>query len=72
MTRILGVCAAAPVSFTAWASAQQGPINAPTVLNSSMNVVQFWDGRALTLKEQAGGRSPIPGRWRSRTRSRST
>ena len=25
---------------------QQGPINAPTVLNSSMNVAQFWDGRA--------------------------
>jgi cytochrome c peroxidase len=34
---------------------QQGPINAPTVLNSSMNVAQFWDGRARTLKEQAGG-----------------
>ncbi|HOB63513.1 MAG TPA: cytochrome-c peroxidase, partial [Candidatus Competibacteraceae bacterium] len=23
----------------------QGPINAPTVLNSSLNVAQFWDGR---------------------------
>lgn len=34
---------------------QKGPINAPTVLNSSMNVAQFWDGRAKTLKEQAGG-----------------
>lgn len=34
---------------------QQGPINAPTVLNSSMNFVQFWDGRASDLKEQAGG-----------------
>ncbi len=34
---------------------QQGPINSPTVLNSSMNVAQFWDGRAKTLKEQAGG-----------------
>jgi cytochrome c peroxidase len=34
---------------------QQGPINAPTVLNSSMNFVQFWDGRAADLKEQAGG-----------------
>jgi cytochrome c peroxidase len=34
---------------------QQGPINAPTVLNSSMNVAQFWDGRAATLKAQAGG-----------------
>ena len=34
---------------------QQGPINAPTVLNSSLNVAQFWDGRAKDLKEQAGG-----------------
>ena len=34
---------------------QKGPINSPTVLNSSMNVAQFWDGRASTLKEQAGG-----------------
>ena len=34
---------------------QQGPINAPTVLNSSMNLAQFWDGRARDLKEQAGG-----------------
>ncbi|MGQ9425267.1 cytochrome-c peroxidase [Gilvimarinus sp. F26214L] len=34
---------------------QQGPINSPTVLNSSMNVAQFWDGRAADLKEQAAG-----------------
>lgn len=34
---------------------QQGSINAPTVLNSSMNLAQFWDGRAKDLKEQAGG-----------------
>ncbi|MBC2607249.1 cytochrome-c peroxidase [Pelagicoccus albus] len=33
----------------------QGPINAPTVLNSSLNIAQFWDGRAADLKEQAGG-----------------
>ena len=33
----------------------EGPINSPTVLNSSMNVAQFWDGRAGSLKEQAGG-----------------
>ncbi|WP_028469171.1 cytochrome-c peroxidase [Neptunomonas japonica] len=32
-----------------------GPINAPTVLNSSLNVAQFWDGRAKDLQEQAGG-----------------
>lgn len=34
---------------------QQGPINAPTVLNSGMILAQFWDGRAKDLKEQAGG-----------------
>src|SRR5690625_5946933 len=33
----------------------QGPINSPTVLNSSLNIAQFWDGRAETLQEQAGG-----------------
>lgn len=40
---------------------QQGPINAPTVLNSSMNLAQFWDGRAADLKEQAGGPIANPG-----------
>jgi cytochrome c peroxidase len=40
---------------------QKGPINAPTVLNSSMNVAQFWDGRAKNLKEQAGGPIANPG-----------
>lgn len=34
---------------------QEGPINSPTVLNSSLNLAQFWDGRAADLKEQAGG-----------------
>jgi len=34
---------------------QEGPINSPTVLNSRMNIAQFWDGRAHDLKEQAGG-----------------
>jgi cytochrome c peroxidase len=34
---------------------RQGKVNAPTVLNSSMNIAQFWDGRAADLKEQAGG-----------------
>jgi cytochrome c peroxidase len=27
-------------------------LNTPTVLNSSLNVAQFWDGRARTLEEQ--------------------
>ncbi|MDP1606293.1 MAG: cytochrome-c peroxidase, partial [Rhodocyclaceae bacterium] len=40
---------------------QQGPINAPTVLNSSLNVAQFWDGRAKDLQAQAGGPIANPG-----------
>ncbi|WP_371325545.1 cytochrome-c peroxidase [Dechloromonas sp. ZY10] len=40
---------------------QEGPINAPTVLNSSLNLAQFWDGRAADLKEQAGGPIANPG-----------
>ena len=40
---------------------QQGPINSPTVLNSSLSVAQFWDGRAQNLKEQAGGPIANPG-----------
>jgi cytochrome c peroxidase len=31
----------------------KGPINAPTVFNSSLNFRQFWDGRAASLEEQA-------------------
>lgn len=34
---------------------QVGPINSPTVLNAHFNFVQFWDGRAADLQEQAGG-----------------
>ncbi|NWG87850.1 MAG: cytochrome-c peroxidase [Hydrogenophilaceae bacterium] len=40
---------------------QQGPINAPTVLNSTLNLAQFWDGRAKDLKAQAGGPIANPG-----------
>jgi cytochrome c peroxidase len=32
-----------------------GPINSPTVLNASLNFVQFWDGRAASLRDQARG-----------------
>lgn len=39
----------------------RGPINAPTVLNASFNVAQFWDGRAADLKAQAGGPIANPG-----------
>ena len=34
---------------------QKGGIRAPTVLNSSLNLAQFWDGRAKDLADQAGG-----------------
>lgn len=40
---------------------QLGPINSPTVLNSKFNIAQFWDGRAETLQEQAGGPIANPG-----------
>lgn len=32
-----------------------GGVNAPTTYNAVYNFVQFWDGRALTLAEQAAG-----------------
>lgn len=44
---------------------QQGPINAPTVLNSSMHLAQFWDGRAPDLRAQAGGPIANPGEMAS-------
>ena len=34
---------------------QLGGVNAPTVYNAVYNFVQFWDGRAKTLAEQAAG-----------------
>jgi cytochrome c peroxidase len=33
----------------------RGDFNVPTILNASLNFRQFWDGRALTLQEQALG-----------------
>src|SRR5207244_10687140 len=36
-------------------SGKVGAVNAPTVLNASLNFALFWDGRAATLEEQAGG-----------------
>ncbi len=33
----------------------EGSVNAPTVFNASLNFVQFWDGRAGSLEEQAAG-----------------
>lgn len=34
---------------------QHGKRSAPTVLNAAYNPVQFWDGRAASLEEQAAG-----------------
>ena len=34
---------------------QLGDVNAPTTFNAVFNFVQFWDGRAADLQEQAGG-----------------
>lgn len=34
---------------------QKGTRNAPTILNSIFNELQFWDGRAASLEEQAKG-----------------
>lgn len=34
---------------------QYGGVNAPTVFNAVYNFVQFWDGRATTLAQQAAG-----------------
>jgi cytochrome c peroxidase len=34
---------------------KKGARHSPTVINSAYNCLQFWDGRALTLEEQAKG-----------------
>lgn len=41
--------------FSTGIKSQKGDINAPTVFNSSHAFVQFWNGRAADLQEQAGG-----------------
>ena len=46
---------AEPRKTSAGIKGQIGPINSPTVLNSGYNFVQFWDGRAKDLQEQAAG-----------------
>lgn len=42
-----------PVSFGV--NGKQGTFNSPTVYNAKFNFLQFWDGRAKNLKEQAIG-----------------
>ena len=41
--------------FATGVNGQVGPINSPTVYNSAFQFAHFWDGRAATLEEQAGG-----------------
>lgn len=41
------------LQFSVGIDGKMGNINAPTVLNSTFNFVQFWDGRAKNLQEQA-------------------
>lgn len=41
--------------FSEGIKGQLGGVNAPTVYNAALNFVQFWDGRAADLKEQAAG-----------------
>ncbi|MBX9678511.1 MAG: cytochrome C peroxidase [Gemmataceae bacterium] len=36
-------------------SKNKGPVNAPTVMNSAYNALQFWDGRAISLEDQSQG-----------------
>ena len=41
--------------FSDGVGGQMGGVNAPTVYNAVYNFVQFWDGRARTLADQAAG-----------------
>lgn len=43
------------LQFSVGINKSVGGINAPTVLNSSFNFVQFWNGRAANLQAQAAG-----------------
>lgn len=50
----------AGATSTGIGGAQTG-VNSPTVLNSGLNFVQFWDGRAATLEAQVDGPVTHPG-----------
>jgi len=43
------------LKFSVGVRKQVGGINAPSVFNAAFNFVQFWDGRAKDLADQAGG-----------------
>ena len=55
------------LQFSKGIGGQFGGVNAPTVYNSALNFVQFWDGRAADLKEQAAGPplNPVEMGWES-------
>lgn len=42
-------------AFSTGIGGLRGGMNAPTVMNSAYNPLQFWDGRALSLEHQAQG-----------------
>jgi cytochrome c peroxidase len=42
-------------SFSVGIGGLRGGVSAPTVLNSAYNPLQFWDGRAVSLEDQAQG-----------------
>ncbi len=41
--------------FSLGVGGKKGNVNAPSVFNSGLNFVQFWDGRAASLEEQVAG-----------------
>jgi cytochrome c peroxidase len=43
------------LQFSEGIGGQFGGVNPPTVYNAALNFVQFWDGRAKDLQEQAAG-----------------
>ncbi|MCC8154090.1 MAG: heme-binding domain-containing protein [Tannerellaceae bacterium] len=51
----LGTAGVDRKQFSEGINGQFGGVNAPTVYNSALNFVQFWDGRAADLQEQAAG-----------------
>lgn len=48
---LLGGVDRQPVSFGVGGA--RGSLNAPTIFNAALNFRQFWDGRSLTLQDQA-------------------
>lgn len=51
----LGTAGVDNLRYSEGIGGQLGGVNAPTVYNACFNFVQFWDGRAATLAEQAAG-----------------